>query len=111
KDLVEKIRSRTGVYLGASLSAQNAWLIMRGIDTLFPRLRTMSASAMQIARFLAKHPKIRSVTYPGLESHPQRALATRQMDVFGGVLTFQTDAPQAMAAQLADRLRVAHYAF
>ncbi|WP_430694930.1 trans-sulfuration enzyme family protein [Mesorhizobium montanum] len=111
KQLVEKIRSRAGVYLGASLSAQNAWLILRGIDTLFPRLRTISASAMQIARFLAEHPKIKAVTYPGLEAHPQHALAKRQMDVFGGVLTFQTDDPRAMAAQFADRLRVAHYAF
>lgn len=111
KELVEKIRSRAGVYLGASLSAQNAWLVMRGIDTLFPRLRTMSDSALQIARFLGDHPSVTSVTYPGLKTHPQHDLAKRQMDVFGGMLTFQTEDPQAMAIHLASRLRVAHYAF
>ncbi|OAP36746.1 cystathionine gamma-synthase [Sinorhizobium glycinis] len=111
KDLIEKIRSRAGVYLGASLSAQNAWLIMRGIDTLFPRLKAISESAMRIARFLSDHPGVGSVTYPGLETHPQHALARRQMNAFGGILTFQTHDPRGMAKQLADRLRVVHYAF
>jgi cystathionine gamma-synthase len=111
KALVEKIRARAGVYLGASLSAQNAWLVMRGIDTLFPRLRTMSDSAMHVARFLSDHPAVKSVTYPGLKTHPQHDLAKSQMDVFGGMLTFQTEDPQAMAIRLASKLRVAHYAF
>jgi methionine-gamma-lyase len=111
KELVEKIRSRAGVYLGASLSAQNAWLVMRGIDTLFPRLRTISDTAMRIARFLSDHPSVCAVTYPGLETHPQHDLAKRQMDVFGGMLTFQTKDPQAMALRLANKLQVAHYAF
>ncbi|PDT80144.1 aminotransferase class I/II-fold pyridoxal phosphate-dependent enzyme [Sinorhizobium sp. BJ1] len=111
KELVEKIRSRAGVYLGASLSAHNAWLIMRGIDTLFPRLRAVSDSAMRIARFLCDHPGVKSVIYPGLETHPQYALANRQMNTFGGILIFQTDDQQKMAVRLADRLRVVHYAF
>lgn len=111
KELVEKIRSRAGVYLGASLSAQNAWLVMRGIDTLFPRIRAISESAMRLARFFQDHPVISAVVYPGLENHPQHDLAMRQMDVFGGVITFQTASPQTMAVQLASRLKVAHYAF
>ncbi|TCN33778.1 trans-sulfuration enzyme family protein [Sinorhizobium americanum] len=111
KQIVEKIRSRAGVYLGASLSAQSAWLIMRGIDTLFPRMRAVSDSALRLARFLDGHPGVKSVTYPGLDTHPQHALARRQMNAFGGILTFQTDDAQKMAAQLADRLRVVHYAF
>ncbi|WP_425336090.1 trans-sulfuration enzyme family protein [Sinorhizobium numidicum] len=111
KELVEKIRSRAGVYLGASMSAQNAWLIMRGIDTLLPRIRTVSQSAMLLAEFLSTHPAVRSVIYPGLKTHPQYALASRQMQVFGGMITFQTTSPQAVATQLATRLKVAHYAF
>lgn len=111
QELVAKIRSRAGVYLGATLSAQNAWLIMRGIDSLFPRIRTISETAMRLARFLSVHPAIVSVVYPGLETHPQHDLAKRQMDVFGGVITFQTASPQTMAVQLAKRLQVAHYAF
>ncbi|PDT37087.1 MULTISPECIES: trans-sulfuration enzyme family protein [Sinorhizobium] len=111
KALVEKIRSRAGVYLGASLSAQSAWLIMRGIDTLFPRVRAVSDSALRLARFLDGHPAIKAVIYPGLAAHPQHALAKRQMNVFGGILTFQTDDPQKIAVQFAERLRVVHYAF
>ncbi|MEJ6848070.1 aminotransferase class I/II-fold pyridoxal phosphate-dependent enzyme [Sinorhizobium fredii] len=111
KELIEKIRSRAGVYLGAALSAQNAWLIMRGIDTLFPRMRAVSESAMRIAHFLRDHPSVGSVIYPGLQTHPQHALAKHQMKAFGGILTFQTADPQKMAIRLADRLRVVHYAF
>ncbi|OBZ94735.1 cystathionine gamma-synthase [Pararhizobium polonicum] len=111
QELVAKIRSRAGVYLGATLSAQNAWLIMRGIDTLFPRIRTISETAMRLARFLWDHPAITSVVYPGLEAHPQHDLAKRQMDVFGGMITFQTASPHATAARLASKLKVAHYAF
>jgi methionine-gamma-lyase len=111
KELVEKIRSRAGVYLGASMPAMNAWLIMRGIDTLFPRIRTISESAAQLATFLQSHPCVTSVTYPGLASHPQHDLAKRQMDVFGGMLTFQVKEPGKMALQLARRLELAHYAF
>lgn len=111
KHLVEKIRAHAGVYFGASMSAQNAWLILRGIDTLFPRIRTASATADRLAAFLAGHPSVTAVTYPGLESHPQHALARSQMDVFGGMITFQVADPAAMAEQLAERLRIAHYAF
>ncbi|WP_046117305.1 trans-sulfuration enzyme family protein [Ensifer aridi] len=111
KELVEKIRSRAGVYLGASMPAMNAWLIMRGIDTLFPRIRTISETAAQVAAFLQGHPAVTAVTYPGLASHPQHDLAKRQMELFGGMVTFQVADPGRMALQLAERLRVAHYAF
>ncbi|KAA3521034.1 aminotransferase class V-fold PLP-dependent enzyme [Agrobacterium tumefaciens] len=111
KELVEKIRGRAGVYLGASLSAMNAWLIMRGIDTLFPRIRMASASAGRIAEFLSNHPKITGVGYPGLASHPQHTLAKRQMDVFGAIVTFQVEDRKKVALRLAERLKVAHYAF
>ncbi len=111
KDLVARIRGRAGVYLGASLSAQSAWLIMRGIDTLYPRLRMASDSALAVATFLEGHPEIERVIYPGLTSHPQHDLAKRQMDVFGGMIGFRTRSPKAAADRLAERLRVIHYAF
>lgn len=111
KDLVEAIRGRAGVYLGATLSAQNAWLIMRGLDTIFPRMQTISAAALEVARFLARHPAVTAVTYPGLETHPQYDLARRQMAIAGGMVTFQVRDPQAMAKRLAERLKVVHYAF
>ena len=111
KELIARIRGRAGVYLGASLSAQSAWLIMRGIDTLYPRLRMASDSALAVATFLEGHPEMERVIYPGLISHPQHDLAKRQMDVFGGMIAFRTRNPKAAAERLATRLRVAHYAF
>jgi methionine-gamma-lyase len=111
KELIARIRGRAGVYLGATLSAQSAWLIMRGIDTLYPRLRMASDSALAVATFLEGHPEVERVIYPGLVSHPQYDLAKRQMDVFGGMITFRTHDPKAAAERLATRLRVVHYAF
>lgn len=111
KELISRLRARSGVYLGATLSAQNAWLILRGIDTLFPRIRTASSNAQRLAEWLERHPKVTRVIYPGLPSHPQHALAQAQMALPGGMIAFQTADPQAMSHQLADRLRVIHYAF
>ncbi|MDH4442417.1 MAG: PLP-dependent aspartate aminotransferase family protein [Rhizobium sp.] len=111
KELVAQIRGRAGVYLGAALSAQSAWLIMRGIDTLYPRMRMVSETALGVAEFLESHPQVERVLYPGLASHPQYDLAKRQMDVFGGMIGFRTRDPKATAARLAERLRIAHYAF
>lgn len=111
KTLVERIRARAGVYLGATLSAHNAWLIMRGIDTLFPRIRMASENAMVVARFLENHPAVCAVTYPGLESHPQHELAGCMLSLPGGLITFQVRDPQAAATSFAERLKVIHYAF
>ncbi len=111
KDLISRLRARAGVYLGASLAAQNAWLILRGIDTLFPRLRTSSANAMALAQWLETHPAVARVIYPGLASHPQHALAQAQMDLPGGMIVFQVKDPAAMAQRMADRLQIIHYAF
>jgi cystathionine gamma-synthase len=112
KDLISRIRSRAGVYLGATLSAQNAWLILRGLDTLFPRLRMASATAGELALWLAQHPAVTRVTWPGAEDHPQRALAQRQMSLGGAMIAFQTrEAPAEIARRMADRFRVIHYAF
>jgi cystathionine gamma-synthase len=111
RDLIAKMRGRAGVYLGASMPAMNAWLILRGVDTLFPRLRQINETAGRLARWLEGHPAVTRVIYPGLPSHPQHDLARRQMEHFGGVIAFQSAQPQAMARQLALRLKVAHYAF
>ncbi len=111
KELISRIRASSGVYLGAALGAQNAWLILRGIDTLFPRLRTASQTAQQLAQYLQAHPAVLAVTYPGLDSHPQHALAQRQMALPGGMITFQTTNPAAVATRMAARFKVMHYAF
>lgn len=69
----------------------DCFLVSRGIKSLVPRLRMICDTAMQVARFLDRHLKIRRVDYPGLESHPGHELAKRQMKGFGGMLSFDID--------------------
>jgi len=107
---IQRIRKEMLVHLGGALSPFNAWLILRGVVTLPLRMRQHSESAMQVAHFLEGHPKISHVTYPGLESHPQHALAKRQMSAFGGMLTFQLKDGLGAAITLSEKIKVFHYA-
>lgn len=75
---------------GGMLGAFEAWLLLRGMRTLFVRVERSSASALRIARHFERHPKLESVLYPGLESHPGHATAVRQMTGgFGGMLSLR----------------------
>ncbi|HXE31651.1 MAG TPA: PLP-dependent aspartate aminotransferase family protein [Terriglobales bacterium] len=76
--------------VGAILSPFECFLLLRGVKTLAVRMRQHDASGRRIAAWLAQHPKVRAVYYPGLESHPQHALARRQMTGFGSMITFET---------------------
>ena len=76
--------------IGSVPSAFDAFLVTRGLKTLAVRMERHCANAMRIAERLARHPKIDSVIYPGLASHPQHALAKRQMRGFGGMLSMRT---------------------
>lgn len=98
------------IHTGGILSPFNAWLILRGAATLPIRMAAHEATAMAVARHLEAHPKITRVIYPGLSSHPQHDLATRQMKNFSGMITFQVNDGPAAAQSLSDRLRVIHYA-
>jgi cystathionine gamma-lyase len=62
-------------------------LVLRGLKTLAVRMRAHEENAMQVAQFLASHPKVKSVIYPGFAGHPQHELASRQMRGFGGMVT------------------------
>ncbi len=73
---------------GAILSPFDSWLVLRGTKTLALRMQQHSANGMALAEFLAAHPKVKKVYYPGLPSHPQYELAKRQMHGFGGMLAF-----------------------
>jgi cystathionine beta-lyase/cystathionine gamma-synthase len=73
---------------GAILSPFDSWLVLRGTKTLTLRMAQHNANAMALAEFLATHPKVKNVLYPGLTTHPQHALAKRQMRGFGGMLSF-----------------------
>jgi cystathionine beta-lyase/cystathionine gamma-synthase len=74
---------------GAILGPMDAWLVLRGTKTLPIRMERHNANALEIAQFLAGHPKVVQVHYPGLPDHPQHELATRQMRGFGGVISFR----------------------
>jgi cystathionine beta-lyase/cystathionine gamma-synthase len=74
---------------GAILSPFDSWLVLRGTKTLPLRMAAHSANGLALAQFLEPHPKVRHVYYPGLPSHPQHALAVRQMRGFGGMLAFE----------------------
>jgi len=73
---------------GAIIGPMDAWLVLRGTKTLSVRMERHNANGLALAEFLAAHPKVPTVHYPGLPSHPQRALAERQMRGFGGVVSF-----------------------
>jgi cystathionine gamma-lyase/cystathionine beta-lyase/cystathionine gamma-lyase/homocysteine desulfhydrase len=74
---------------GAILGPMDAWLVLRGTKTLPLRMERHNASAQLLAEFLASHPKVKKVHYPGLPDHPQHALARRQMRGFGGLISFE----------------------
>jgi cystathionine beta-lyase/cystathionine gamma-synthase len=74
---------------GAILGPFDSWLVLRGTKTLPLRMVQHSANGLALAEFLAAHPKVRLVRYPGLPTHPQHELAKRQMRGFGGMLAFE----------------------
>lgn len=87
KDLVSRIYHFREIN-GACLEPMSAYLLLRGMKTLHLRIRQQNANALQIAEFLASHPRVAKVFYPGLAAHENHAIARRQMSGFGGVLSF-----------------------
>lgn len=95
---------RTSLLLGGTLGAFDAWLLQRGLRTLAVRVARQNATAQRLAELLTEHPAVAAVHYPGLDSHPQRALALAQMDGFGGLLSFELHGGIAQATAVAERL-------
>lgn len=91
---------------GAVPAPFDCWLIHRGMQTLPWRMRAHSENAMRVAEFLAGHPRVERVHYPGLASHPQHALARRQMNPFGGMLSFERKGDRAAAMALPNELKI-----
>jgi O-succinylhomoserine sulfhydrylase len=87
---------------GPTMSPFNAWVFLKGLETLHLRMKAHSANALQLAQFLDQHPAVDKVYYPGLESHPQHALATRQQSGYGGVLAFEIKGGQQAAWKVID---------
>lgn len=91
---------------GATLAPFNAWLILRGLRSLPARMAMHCANARKIAAFLAAHPAVERVNYPGLPSHPGHALAARQMRDFGGMLSVQLRGGREAALAAAAKVRI-----
>ncbi len=91
---------------GPAMSPFNAWVFLKGLETLQLRMRAHSANAMALARWLEDHPKVARVHYPGLPSHPQHALARRQQRDFGGIVAFEVKGGREAAWRLIDQVRV-----
>lgn len=92
---------------GAVLGPMEAWLLLRGMRTLPLRMREMSRNALMLAQFLADHPQVEEVMYPGLPSHPAHALASRQMKGgHGGLLSFVVKGGAEAALRAAGRLQL-----
>jgi len=89
---------------GPSLSPFNAWVLLKGLETLSLRLRAQSTTAGELARFLEAHPAVDRVYYPGLAGHPQHALAVYQQDAPGAVLSFNLQGPVDQLRQRAWRV-------
>ncbi len=92
---------------GALIGAFEAWLLLRGMRTLYVRVERAAQNAMQVAEYLEQHPKIESVSYPGLPSHPGHHLAKLQMQGgFGGLLSFQVQGDASAALKLAGAMQI-----
>lgn len=101
RDLMEEIYGVVRT-CGPSMSPFNAWVFLKGLETLRLRMEAHSASALTLARWLSDQPGVSAVHYGGLPSHPQHALAAQQQRAFGGVLSFEVAGGQAAAWRVID---------
>jgi O-succinylhomoserine sulfhydrylase len=91
---------------GPTLSPFNAWVFLKGLETLRLRMRAHSENALELARWLEGRPNVVRVHYPGLDSHPQHGLAARQQSAFGGILAFEVAGGREAAWRVIDAVRV-----
>ncbi|MEM7292994.1 MAG: O-succinylhomoserine sulfhydrylase [Pseudomonadota bacterium] len=91
---------------GVSMSPFNAWVFLKGLETLPLRMRAHCESALQLARWLEGQPAVRRVYYPGLDDHPQHQLACEQQSGFGGIVSFEVDGGREAAWRLIDSTRL-----
>lgn len=108
-DLVQKVYQFREIN-GASLQAEPAYLIARGMKTLELRIERQNASALKLAHYLKGHAKVKEVFYPGLESHPGHLIAKEQMRGFGGILSFALDGDYNLVKKFLPQLKLVHLA-
>lgn len=104
-DFIKEVRRRVLKDMGGAISPFNAWLLIKGLKTLGIRMDRHEKNAIEIAKFLESHTKVKKVLYPGLRSHTQFDLAKKQMKGFGGMLSFEME-DSSEAKKLLDRVRL-----
>jgi len=102
---MERVRSNV-IYLGGSMDPGAAFLLIRGMKTLGVRVAKQCETAMEVAKFLARHPKVARVHYPGLPSHPDHSLAKKQMRGFGAMMSFDMKGGVKAARRFCDRVKI-----
>ncbi|HSI87956.1 MAG TPA: PLP-dependent aspartate aminotransferase family protein [Pyrinomonadaceae bacterium] len=108
-ELVEKVRHGAAKFYGGNIAPHVAWLVLRGIKTLALRMERHNSNASGLAADLADHPTVKQVFYPGLESHPNHAVASGQMSGFGGMMSIDIGTAEA-AKSFVNRLKVCTFA-
>ncbi|KPK79033.1 MAG: cystathionine gamma-synthase [Phycisphaerae bacterium SM23_33] len=109
KELVEDIRDLHKAF-GGVIDPHCCYLLLRGLKTFALRVRKQNESAMEVARFLEAHPRVRRVYYPGLESHRHHQIAKEQMSGFGGVVTFDVKGSLPVVKRFLDSLKLCYIA-
>jgi cystathionine gamma-synthase len=109
KELVKKVFQFREIN-GASLQADPAYMIARGMKTLELRIERQNASALKISHYLKAHNKVSDVFYPGLESHPGHAIAKEQMSGFGGIMSFSLNGDYDNVKKFLPKLQFVHLA-
>ena len=92
--------------LGGIMDPHSAYLLIRGLKSFPLRMERQNKNGMELAQFLAAHPKVRKVYYPGLETHPQCQIAKKQMQGYGGIVSFEIEGDGKKAARFIDHLKL-----
>lgn len=105
EDLVKKAHLKLN-HIGGSLDTHACYLLYRGMKTLSVRMQRHNENAMKVAQFLAAHPAVKKVNYPGLESHPQHQRARELFDGFGGMISFEVNGDADAAAKVVSAVQL-----
>jgi len=105
REWIARVRENI-IYLGGCMDPEGAYLLIRGMKTLSVRVARQCETALAVARFLERHPRVERVHYPGLASHPDYKLARQQMKAFGGMLSFDVKGGIAAARRFCDRVEL-----
>jgi methionine-gamma-lyase len=105
-DYIQELKFDYMCEFGGAMSPFNAWLLLRGLKTLGVRMRQHEKNAIKVAEFLEKHPKVKNVMYPGLESFPGHEIAKEQMEGFGAMISFEVDGGLEQAKKVVNSVKL-----